>query len=112
MDLGSIVILVAIGIFAVMAILLLTGRGSFFLVGRTFKSREEMERFDGRKMVRFMGVCIAGFDVCMILAFVAYRLQQEWLGLAAGIIIVLISIGATIYTKTGERFVKDEYLER
>lgn len=95
-----------IGIMTVMSILLLTGHGSFFLVGKTFATEEERDKFDARKFLRFIGICVGAFDLALILAFVSFIKKIEGLAIVSAIIILIVSVGSTIYTRTGQRFNK------
>lgn len=107
MDLGLKVFAFGIGVMTLITVLLLMGRGSFFLVGRTFSSIEERDRFDSKKFLQFIGMCVGGFDLALVVALISYITKIEALAIVSAIIILGISVGASAYMKTGERFQKD-----
>ena len=106
MDMATGISLGAIVILTLMAVMMMMGKGTFLLNGLGFRSVEALERFDPVKMIRFIGCCLLGIDLAMGLALLSYKLQMEWLAVVAAAVVLLISIGATIYMKTGERFTK------
>ncbi len=104
MEIGSIILFVVLGIFILLTIVFLSGRGTFILNGLGFKSVEELKRFNPKKMIKFLGYCMVGFDIALLLMIVAYISKLEIFAIIGAILIFAICIGGSIYIKSKQRF--------
>ncbi len=103
-DIVGLVITIIIGLLIiVISLVLLTGRGSFLIAGYNTSSREEKEKYDSKKMCRFIGKILfpIGLSVGGIFRIVLLPALYTF-----GVI--ALSVFAAIYCNTGNRFKDNE----
>ena len=76
-------------IFAVLSIVLLSGRGSWFISGYNTASKEEKEKYDEKKLCRTMGVGMSIIAILiLIMGLFENFLPAFFVYIALGIIVV------------------------
>ncbi|NLJ76382.1 MAG: DUF3784 domain-containing protein [Peptococcaceae bacterium] len=106
-DLVGLIITILLGLVVVIiALVLLTGRGSFLIAGFNTLPEEEKEKFDRQALCRFMGKITLPIGVLMPLVAIGGILQVAWLSVLYALIVVSLTIFAIVYSNTGHRFRK------
>lgn len=107
-DIIGLIISTAIGLLLiVIAIVLLTGRGSFLIAGYNTLSKEEKEKYDVKALCRFMGKILLPIGIFVpVIAINSVFIGIEWLPLVFAVIVIGLSIFTVIYANTGNRFRK------
>jgi len=103
---GVIITSILIGIFVILSIVLLSGRGAFLIAGYNTMSKEEQEKYDVVALCKFMGKVLLGLSACMVLWVITHVSHNIWyfvIGLIAFIAIIIFTL---IYANTGNRFKK------
>lgn len=108
MDIGLIILAVVLIIFILLTLFFLSGRGTCMLNGLGFRSHEDLAKFNPKKMIKFLGKCMVGFDISIVLMMLGYITHIEVFSIAAAILILVVCIGATIYMKTKQRFLDED----
>lgn len=83
------------GIFAILSITLLLGKGSFLIAGYNTSSKEEKEQYNEKKLCRAMGVMLLSLTITTIL-LITNKIMSSYYG----IFVVISSIVVTIYINT------------
>lgn len=103
----SIIILgVIILLFIVLGIILLLGRGSFLIAGYNTLSSEEKEKYDRKKLSKFVGKLILALSFSMFFWVFAILFEAEWLFILGLTLFFVITFAGVIYINTGKRFHK------
>ncbi|NOH15531.1 DUF3784 domain-containing protein [Clostridium cochlearium] len=86
---------IVVGIFAILSITLLLGKGSFLIAGYNTSSKEEKEQYNEKKLCRAMGVMLLSLIIATIL-LITNKIMSSYYG----IFVVISSIIVTIYMNT------------
>ncbi len=101
-----VVITVLSAIVVAMAIVMLTGRGANLLAGYNTLSKEEKEKYDGKKLAKFMGKIFLPIGLSFNLITVGVVIDFPWMALiVVGVVLGLIAF-AVIYCNARGRFKK------
>nr|WP_270474676.1 DUF3784 domain-containing protein [Clostridium cochlearium] len=84
-----------VGIFAILSITLLLGKGSFLIAGYNTSSKEEKEQYNEKKLCRAMGVMLLSLTIATI-----FLITNKIMSSYYGIFVVISSIIVTIYMNT------------
>lgn len=107
-DMIGLIIAIIIGLSViVMALVLLTGRGSFLIAGYNTLSKEEKEKFNTKALCRFMGKVLLPIGLLIpILAINSIFYNIEWLSPVFTFGVFGLSVFAIIYCNTSNQFRK------
>ena len=95
------------GIIIIMALVLLSGRGSFLIAGYNTMPKEKKETYDAEALCKFMGKILLPIGILIpILAIDKVFFKTKYMGIAFTAITLGLSIFAIIYANTGNRFRK------
>ena len=97
-------ILAISGLLIIIALILLTGKASFLIMGYNTMSKEKKEKFDAKGLSRFIGMIVLPIGV--MLAFVSIESIRSWYVWVFVAITLALVIFATIYLNTGNRYRK------
>ncbi|RXI44978.1 hypothetical protein DP145_12600 [Clostridium tetani] len=86
---------IVVGIFTILSITLLLGKGSFLIAGYNTSSKEEKEQYNEKKLCRAMGIMLLSLTIATILL-----ITNKIMSLYYGIFVVISSIAVTIYINT------------
>lgn len=87
------IIYVVAAIFILISILLLSGRGSWFIAGYNTASKEEKEKYNEKKLCRVVGSGMAFIAVvCVVIAIFANRIPAAF----SNVILILILLDVAI----------------
>ncbi|WP_331253441.1 DUF3784 domain-containing protein [Clostridium cochlearium] len=86
---------IIVGIFAILSITLLLGKGSFLIAGYNTSSKEEKEQYNEKKLCRAMGVMLLSLTIATI-----FLITNKIMSSYYGIFVVISSIIVTIYMNT------------
>ncbi|MDU1443032.1 MAG: DUF3784 domain-containing protein [Clostridium cochlearium] len=86
---------IVVGIFAILSITLLLGKGSFLIAGYNTSSKEEKEQYNEKKLCRAMGVMLLSLTIATI-----FLITNKIMSSYYGIFVVISSIIVTIYMNT------------
>lgn len=100
------VLLLVPALFVLLGCLFLSGRGAGWIAGYNTMPLAEREKYDERKICRFMGWMMFYIAGCVALWEIGEHLSNKGL-FAAGLILLVAGIGFMfIYANTGNRFLK------
>lgn len=106
-DIIGLVITSIIGLlFIALSLILLSGKGSFLIAGYNTLSKEEKEKFDDKKLCRFIGKILLPIGLLTPFAAVCGIYDIGWFPSLYAIVIIALSIFTVIYCNTGNRFRK------
>lgn len=106
-DITGLAITIFIGLLIiVISIVLHTGRGSFLIAGYNTLSREEKEKYDSRKLSRFIGKILFPIGLFAPILAVGGIYEIGWLPALYTFGVIALSVFAVIYCNTGNRFKK------
>ncbi len=106
-DIIGLVITIIIGVLiVVMALVLLSGRGSFLIAGYNTSSKEEKEKYDVKSMCRFIGKILLPIGLFLPCIAIGGILKIIWLPIAYTAGVMILSIFAAVYGNTGNHFKK------
>ena len=106
MNPGILVLVVVIIGFAILAFVLLQGKGASMIAGYNTMSVAEKEKYDEVALCKFMGKMMLGVVFAMLMMLYDAIFEVGW-GFAVGtIFIVIVVIGGLVYMNTGNRFEK------
>lgn len=88
---------VLIGVFALLSIILLLGKGSWLIAGYNTSSRAEKEKYDKKKLCKTVGMMLSAITVALSIFALVNR--EEFAGILIAFIIVSIII-AGFYANT------------
>lgn len=95
------------GVLIIMALVLLSGRGSFLIAGYNTMPREKKETYDGQALCRFMGKILLPIGILVpLLGIDKVYFKTKYMGPVFMFITLGLSIFAIIYANTGNRFRK------
>lgn len=95
------------GLFILLGIMFLNGKGPFLIAGHNAASKAEEEKIDQKKLCRFVGKLMFLFAGCFLILMSSDIFGEMWL-LGLGLTLFFcISIGGIIHINTGKRFKKD-----
>ncbi|MGM8214826.1 DUF3784 domain-containing protein [Bacillaceae bacterium W0354] len=101
-----IVLMFVIGLFIVLGIFLINGKGSFLIAGYNTMPPEEKEKYDTVALCQFMGKMMFALSFSMLFWVVSEAYEINWLlyfGIALFIGIIVFML---IYINSGNRFKK------
>jgi len=101
---GLIVIGVIVVSMIIMAVFLLNGKGAFLIAGYNTMSKTERAKYNEKALCRFTGWLLIALTFCMLLIPAGIFLEIPWLIYCGTMLILVLSIGAVIYSNTGNRF--------
>lgn len=90
-----------------MALLLLSGRGTFLISGYNMLSKEEKSNYNEKALCRAVGKLILIVTICMILMFIGIHLENDRLSIMGTIALLVVIFGGLIYFNTGNRYLKE-----
>ena len=91
------------GLFVILGIMFLRGKGLDLIAGYNTTSKAEKEKIDKRKLCKYMGklmFLLAGCFLILMASVVFDKLWLMWLGI---VLFVCIAVGGVIYMNTGNR---------
>lgn len=110
MDKNAIVALVITGVigmlFVVMAIVLLTGRGSFLIAGYNTMPKKEKEEYDNKALCKFLGKILLPIGLLMPSVAIGGIYNILWITFVYVAVAFGLVIFALVYANTGNRFKK------
>lgn len=106
MDSGLIITGILGLLLIIMAIVLLTGRGSSLIAGYNTMSKSEKENYDSRALCKFMGKILLPIGMLTPFLTLGSRLNITWFPFAYSALVLGIVVFAAIYANTGNRFKK------
>lgn len=95
-----------VGLFVILGLVFLSGRGSFLIAGYNTASEKEKAETDERKLCKYVGrlmFLFAGCFLVMMASEVFKKMWLLWLGLA---LVFGVAIGGVIFLNTGDRLKK------
>jgi hypothetical protein len=90
----------------VISLVLQTGRGSFLIAGYNTLSREEKEKYNSKKLGRFIGRILFPIGLFAPILAVGGIYEIVWLPALYSFGVIALSVFAVIYCNTGNRFKK------
>ena len=101
---SDVIVWIVLVIVAVLAIIVMSGHGSWFISGYNTASKEEKEKYDEKKLCRTMGI---GMSIIAILALIMGLLENSLpascvyiaLGIILVDVVVIIILGNTLCRK-------------
>ncbi|MGD6968615.1 DUF3784 domain-containing protein [Rossellomorea vietnamensis] len=102
-----IVHLLIIGLFVILVLFLINGKGAFLIAGYNTLPKEEKEKYDTEALCKFMGKMMFSLSFSISLWALSEALDMQWLFIAGMIIFTGLIIFMLIYLNTGNRFKKD-----
>jgi len=95
---------VAIAIFAVLSVILLSGRGSFLIAGFNTASKEKKAQYDAKKLSRVYGAGMSGITVVLLIAaFCRENLPESssniWGLIILAVVVITIFLGKKLAKK-------------
>ncbi len=106
-DIVGLVITFIIGLLIIIiALVLHTGKGSFLIAGYNTLSREEKDKYDSKKLCRFMGKILLPIGFFTPILAVGGIYGIGWLPVMYVFGVIALSVFAVIYSNTGNRFKK------
>lgn len=101
-----VVMMFVIGLFIVLGILLINGKGSFLIAGYNTMPPEEKEKYDIVALCKFMGIMMFSLSFSMLFWLLSESYEISWL-FSFGLVLFLgIVVFMLIYINTGNRFKK------
>jgi len=97
---------ICIGLFVILGILFLKGKGAFLIAGYNTASKAEKAKIDERKLCRYMGklmFALAGSWLIVALSTMFDAPWLLWLGIG---LFLFMCIGGVIYINSGNRISK------
>jgi len=102
---SELVITIAVGgLLVILAIVLLSGRGSFLIAGFNTMSKDEKAKYDARELCKFIGKIL--LPIGILVSFVGIESITSWYVWVCVPAILGISIFAIVYINVGSRFRK------
>lgn len=106
-DIILLVIISAVGlIFVCLAIIFLFGKGAFLIAGYNTLPKNKKDRFDEKKLLRFIGLITLIIGLLTPLVAIGGIYKLSWLIWLYVIVVVGLSIFAIVYSNTKDRFKK------
>ena len=106
----DIIALIATGalglVVVVMAIVLLSGRGSFLIAGFNTMSKAEKARYDEKSLCRFVGRILLPIGILLPLNTLGAIYGLIWINILFVVVTLALVFFAVIYANTGNRFKK------
>lgn len=99
-------ILMMIGLFVILGVLLINGKGSFLIAGYNTMSPEEKEKYDVKSLCKFMGKMMFVLAVSMLFWVFGEAYDVEELFYVGLFLVLAIVLFMVIYMNTGNRFKK------
>lgn len=97
---------IVVGVFIILGIVFLKGKGSFLIAGYNTASKAEKEKIDEKKLCRYMGKLMLLFAACFLVIIASDISGEMWLLWFGLILFFCILIGGIIYMNTGNRLKK------
>ena len=88
--------------FIILGIILLTGRGSFFLAGYNTLPNDIKGIYDAKSLCKFLGKIL--LPIGILAPFVGIEITPDWFVWVWGAVIVVLLTFAIIYANTSKRF--------
>lgn len=80
-------------IFAILSVVLLSGRGSFLIAGYNTASQKEKARYDQQRLCRVMGTGLGCITVSFVFLFAfQHQLSDRWIEFEIQFVIVVVII--------------------
>jgi len=92
------------GLIIVLAIVLLTGRGSFLIAGFNTMSKDRKAKYDAQALSKFIGKIL--LPIGILLPFVGIERIAGWYAWVFVAVTLGLSIFAAMYVNAGNRFRK------
>lgn len=104
---GIVLTFVIFGGIAAVGVLLCLGKGVGLIAGYNTLSRAQKEKYDVKKLTRFVGVLVLGIDAMAVAGVLLSALtKQPIYGVGSALISFAAAIAAVVYANTGSRFRK------
>ena len=97
---------IIVGVFIILGIVFLKGKGSFLIAGYNTASKAEKEKTDEKKLCRYMGILMLLLAACFLVIIASDISGEMWLLWLGLILFFGIMIGGVIYINTGNRLKK------
>ncbi|MCI8360420.1 MAG: DUF3784 domain-containing protein [Clostridiales bacterium] len=94
------------GIFIILGIVFLSGKGLFLIAGYNTASKAEKAEIDEKKLCKYVGILTLLFAGCFLLLMASDIFDQMWLLWFGLGLFFVIAIGGAIYINTGNRLKK------
>lgn len=101
-----IIMLLVIGLFIVLGLVFINGKGSFLIAGFNTLPREEKEKYDEIALTKFMGKMMFALSFSMVFWAISEAYKIDWLFYVGLFLFIGISIFILVYTNTKNRFKK------
>ncbi|MFC5713692.1 DUF3784 domain-containing protein [Thalassorhabdus alkalitolerans] len=101
--------LIIIGVFIVLGIILLNGKGSFLIAGFNTLPKEEKEKYDTTALCKFMGKMMLALSFSMSLWVFSEALKVRWLFIIGVVLFISLVFFTLFYVNTGDRFKKENH---
>jgi len=97
-------ILAISGLLIIVALILLSGKGSSLIMGYNTMPKEKKEKYDAKALSKFIGMIVLLIGI--MLAFVSIESIRSWYVWVFVTITFALVIFCTIYLNTGNRYKK------
>ncbi|GAE25417.1 hypothetical protein JCM9140_1410 [Halalkalibacter wakoensis JCM 9140] len=98
--------IIVMGLFVILGIFLLNGKGSFLIAGFNTLPKEEKEKYDTVALCKFMGKMMFALVFSQMLWMLSDIFEIKWL-FVVGLVLFLGIVGFILfYVNTGNRFKK------
>lgn len=96
-------------VFAVLSILLFSGRGSSLIAGYNTMPEDQKAQYNELRLCRFMGVINSGFTIGFVLMGTASTFKNNPLIIISSMLIIISASSAIIFPKTkhGNKYLKN-----
>ncbi|WP_368655035.1 DUF3784 domain-containing protein [Ornithinibacillus sp. 4-3] len=101
-----IIMLIMIGVFILIGIVLINGKGSFLIAGYNTMSPEEKEKYDTVSLCKCMGKMMFALSFSMLFWVFSEIYEIDWLFVFGFVLFIGIVVFMLIYMNTGNRFKK------
>ncbi|MGD6804636.1 DUF3784 domain-containing protein [Rossellomorea vietnamensis] len=103
-----IVHLLIIGLFVILGIFLINGKGAFLIAGYNTLPKEEKEKYDTEALCKFMGKMMFALSFSISLWALSEALDMQWLFIAGMVLFMALIFFMLVYINTGSRFKKGD----
>lgn len=106
-DIAALMITGLLGtVMIILAVLLLSGKGAFFIAGYNTMSKEEKAKYDEKALCRFMGKILLPIGILTPAVALGGMYGLDWIGGVYAAAVAALVVFALVYCNTGNRFKK------
>jgi len=92
------------GLLTILAVVMLTGRGSFMIAGFNTMSKEGKAKYDAKALSKFLGAIL--LPIGLLVPFTALESTIRWYPWVFMAMVVAVCVFAVIYVNKSDRFKK------